>query len=133
MLQDGSIKEGKVQVDYATQTINLKTDQGDSSYPFDQVIGVRQGKDNYLKMAFEEQVRYGALLVKGKASLYEITSSEFALMMEDGRNKLLDTKNGQSQIPGILSVFYADCNEMRDLLKYEGNFDRRNLRTYAER
>lgn len=131
-LQDGTTKSGKVQVNYDTQRVNLKTDNGVTNYSFDQVISFRHGSDIYQKLVFEEQIRYGHPLVIGKASLYQISKFGFGLVMQDGHAKLIDTKNGQSQIPGTLSVLFSDCNELRDKLKYEGNFDRRNLRSYSE-
>jgi len=132
-LIDGGSVSGKVQVDYNGQSINFKSaDQGERSYTFDQVIGVYIGKDHYAKMAFDEQVRYGLSLTTGKASLYEFSATDFGLIMEDGRSQLLNTTAGQNQIPGALSVLFSDCNELRDRIKYEGNFDRRNLRSYTE-
>lgn len=131
-LADGSVKTGKVQVDYQYNRVTLKADNGDSQYPFDQVIGIKQGSRSYQKMVFEDQIRYGHLLTAGKASLYEITRWDFGVLMEDGTSKLLDTKEGQAQLPGLLSVLFSDCGAIRDRLKYEGNFDRRNLASVTE-
>jgi len=118
--QSGTIKtidyrsiEGRILIDNTSKEVFLKKEGYTQGINFNSISNVTIDKRKYNKIGFNNEIYLGTLIVSGKASLYNLSDNSFLILKEDGEGKTFNLLNDKSQIPGMISLLFNDCNEIR--------------------
>lgn len=123
---NNEILNGKIFLDNNLKNILLKKNNNASqTYSFDSVSSVFINGREFSKINFKNNTFFAVLLENGKASLYDLSNSDYLIIKENGEGKFINFKEDKSQLPGILSLLFNDCNEIRSKIN--------NSETYSEK
>lgn len=126
--------EGSVAIDYLAQTVLYKKNYKTTVYTFDQVTSVSLNNRNLDKIEVDNIVYFATPLQDGKASLYQISPSEYLITNATGTSKVINVDNDRANIAGTLAVLFSDCNSIRRPLNAIDQFNEsaliRNVQAY---
>ncbi len=120
--------EGRVAIDNSEKKILLKKEGNIQTYNFNGLINVTINGRLYSKINFENNPFLAHQLKSGKASLYELSNSDYLILMENGSGKQINLKENKAQIPGILALLFNDCNVIRDIIYKTNEINERILK-----
>lgn len=112
-LKNNSLIEGRVAIDYASQTVMVKKDYKVTSYSFEQIVSTTLNNRRFNKIQIADIPYFAAPLEDGNASLYQINESQYLVTIKAGESRVIDLVNDRARIPGILAVLFSDCNSIR--------------------
>ncbi|MFC4636535.1 hypothetical protein ACFO3O_21705 [Dokdonia ponticola] len=125
--ENGTIN-GRVLIDYESQTLSLKKDLKVTTYTFDQVNAITLGNTSLTKKTFEGTLYFVSTIVSGKGNLYKINNAQYLVAVENGKHIVINTAQKSNKIPGRLAVLFNDCNTLRATLNNEDRFNEPALR-----
>lgn len=127
-LTNGETVEGRINIEYATQKIYVKNGLSARPYSLTQIESAQIGNEKYSKVTFnnKDYLAHSLNPIGSKAALYKISSNTY-LISTGEIAKILNTKTDQNRIPGILSILYNDCNDIRAQIEKEDSFSQKDL------
>ena len=127
-LKSNETREGKVYIDNSTGTVLLKNGFNTSSINFDAITAIQIGKESYTPLSQDANTFLASKLASGKASLYKIGNDSYFIDNGD-LSKSFNINDDQNVLPGILSLLYSDCNEIRSSIEKKGFINKEDLTT----
>ncbi len=126
--------EGNIAIDYLAQTVLYKKNYKTTAYTFDQVTSVSLNDRKFDKIAVDDIIYFASPLQDGKASLYQISPTEYLITTTTTKAKVINLKNDRANIAGTLAVLFSDCNSIRRSLNAIDQFNEsaliRNVQAY---
>lgn len=133
-LSNGEKQEGRIAINYKQNVILVKNNYKAKTYTFNQVTSAEIRGEVFTKQQLGNNSYFASSLVRGKASLYQISDLEYLITNDDDFSKIINLDNRRSQITGILSVIFSDCNEIRTSLNNVDEYNKprliRNVKDY---
>jgi len=127
-LQNGTVLSGKMEIDNNLGELLVKNGIKTVAYNLLQVTQAQIGKTTYspFKIADTNYLASNLNDANSKASLYKIGANEY-LISANGNHKSFNTSTEQNLIPGILSLLYNDCNDIRASIEKEDRIKKEEL------
>lgn len=126
--------EGRIAIDYPSQTVTVRKDYKETVYRFDQVTSVSINNRTLDKTSISDTSYFAALVENGNASLYQINKNQYLVTTKAGQASIIDLKNDSTHIPGILALVFSDCNSIRRSLNNVDEYNEsalvRNVQAY---
>lgn len=120
--------EGRVLIDNSNSNVQIKKEGKKQTYNFKNISSATYSGRLYSKIDFENKSFLAHQLIIGKATLLELTNSDYLIIKESGSGKTFNLKKDKTQIPGILAVLFNDCNSIRDAIYKSDEINERILK-----
>lgn len=132
-LASDELVEGRLSIDNTTEKVLVKNGLTTRPYSFAQIKSVQIGKENYQKISINNKnyLAHSLNAAGSKAALYKISTNTY-LVSNGNTARSFNTKTDQNQIPGILSILFNDCNDLRAQIINEDSFNQGNLVTITQ-
>lgn len=127
-LENGNSLTGKMEINNATATLLVKNGLNIASYDLGRVSQAQIGNKTYNNLKIGEATYLASSLNENnsKATLYKIGPNDY-LISNNSTQKSFNTKTDQNIIPGILSLLYNDCNDIRATIEKKSRFKEEEL------
>ncbi len=127
-LTDDTELEGSVFVDYSTNKVLLKDGIKTTSYNFNQLESISLRDRTLVKTDLDGIIYFATPLEKGNASLFQVNEKQYVVETAAGEYRTLDLDSQNKVLPGILSLIFSDCEDVREQLNATQNFNESTLR-----
>ncbi len=130
--KDQQSVEGRVAIDNSSKKVFFKKNGESNVYSFSNIEKVEIVGTNYSKIKFNNEELLANSLTTGKATLYSLSNDDILIIKENNDGHQFNLKNDKAQIPGLLSLFFNDCNSLREVINKTDYFTEKSLKSLTD-
>ncbi len=105
---------GRVSIDNTSKKVTLKKNNTNKTYDFKSLKNISVSGRDYSLLNFKNDFYLASKIETGKATLFDLSNSDYLVLLDNGTGKVVNLKIDKSQIPGTLSLLFNDCNDIRN-------------------
>lgn len=124
--------EGRVVINNTSKKVLFKNNGESKTYSFSDIEKVEISGTSYLKINYNNEVLLANSLTSGKATLYSLSNDDILIIKENNDGHRFNLKDDKTQIPGVLSLFFNDCNSLREVINKTDYFTEKFLKTLTD-